>query len=107
LIEGLIRQLANPPQRMTGRDPLLDLDVGEQGAAALLLTAHQNWGGCPIFAEAGGFFSKRLMIFGAPLPCWMLLSGPIAPLQNSFLFRTAHLAEGLKLDDHGLDDERR
>jgi hypothetical protein len=28
-IKGLIRQLADPPQRMTGRDPLLDRDVGE------------------------------------------------------------------------------
>jgi hypothetical protein len=29
-IEGLISQLADPPQRMTGRDPVLDRDVGEQ-----------------------------------------------------------------------------
>ena len=35
-VKGLIRQLANPPERMAGRDPLLDRDVGEQGAAALL-----------------------------------------------------------------------
>ena len=39
-IEGLIRQLPDPPQRMVGRDPLLDRDVGEQGAAALLSTSH-------------------------------------------------------------------
>ncbi|MEA5423864.1 hypothetical protein, partial [Synechococcus sp. CCY9202] len=45
-----------------GRDPLLDRDVGEQGAAALLLTSHQTWGSWPIFAEEAGFFSKLLII---------------------------------------------
>jgi len=40
----MIRQLANPPERMDGRDPLLDRDVGEQGAAALLLASHQRMG---------------------------------------------------------------
>jgi hypothetical protein len=29
---------------MTRRDPLLDRDVGEQGAAALLLASHQRLG---------------------------------------------------------------
>lgn len=42
-IESLIGQLADPPQRMTGRDPLLDRHVGEQGAAALLMTSHLGW----------------------------------------------------------------
>jgi hypothetical protein len=41
-IEGLIRQLSNPPERMVRRDPILDRDVGEQGAAALLLTSHRR-----------------------------------------------------------------
>ena len=45
---------------MAGRDPLLDRDVGEQGAAALLLTSHHGIGGCPIFAGVGGFFSELL-----------------------------------------------
>ena len=45
---------------MAGRDPLLDRDVGEQGAAALLLTSHQTWGSWPILAEVAGFFSKLL-----------------------------------------------
>ncbi|MEA5424364.1 hypothetical protein, partial [Synechococcus sp. CCY9202] len=43
------------------RDPLLDRDVGEQGAAALLLTSHQTWGSWPILAEVAGFFSKLLV----------------------------------------------
>ena len=43
-IKSLIRQPANPPERMTRRDPLLDRDVGEQGAAALLLASHQRLG---------------------------------------------------------------
>lgn len=59
-IQSLIRQLANPPERMAGRDPLLDRDVGEQGAAALLLASHQRMGSCSILAETPGFFSKLL-----------------------------------------------
>ena len=43
-IKSLIRQLANPPERMAGRDPLFDRDVGEQGATALLLASHQPVG---------------------------------------------------------------
>jgi hypothetical protein len=39
-IKSLIRQFPDPPQRMTGRDPLLDRHVGEQGAAALPVTSH-------------------------------------------------------------------
>jgi len=31
-IEGLIRQLADPLERITGRKGLLDRNVGEQGA---------------------------------------------------------------------------
>jgi len=39
-IEGMIRKLADPPpQRMAGRDPLLDRHVGKQGAAALPVTS--------------------------------------------------------------------
>jgi len=56
-IEGLIRQLANPPQRMAGRDPLLNRDVGEQGAAALPVTSHLRW--------AVGPFSQRWLGFSA------------------------------------------
>ena len=43
-IKSLILQPANPPERMTRRDPLLERDVGEQGAAALLLASHQRLG---------------------------------------------------------------
>jgi hypothetical protein len=43
-IKSLIRQLANPPERMAGRDSLFDRDVGEQGATALLLASHQPVG---------------------------------------------------------------
>lgn len=59
-IQSPIRQLANPPERMAGRDPLLDRDVGEQEAAALLLASHQRMGSCPILAEVAGFFSELL-----------------------------------------------
>jgi hypothetical protein len=45
---------------MAGRDPLLDRDVGEQGAAALLLASPQRMGSCPILAEGAGFFSELL-----------------------------------------------
>ena len=43
-IKGLIREPANSPEQMAGRDPLLDRDVGEQGAAALLLASLQRMG---------------------------------------------------------------
>ncbi len=39
--ERLVSQPADPPRRMGGRDSLLNGDVGEQCAAALLLTSHQ------------------------------------------------------------------
>jgi hypothetical protein len=39
-IKGLIRQFPDPPQRMAGRDPLLDRHFEEQRAAALLLTSY-------------------------------------------------------------------
>jgi hypothetical protein len=39
-IEGLIRQFPDPPQRMAGRDPLLDRYVVEQGANALPVASH-------------------------------------------------------------------
>jgi hypothetical protein len=61
-IEGLLSQLLDPPQWMVGRDPLLYRDVGEQGAAALLLTTHQRQGSCPIIAPLAGFFSELLGI---------------------------------------------
>jgi hypothetical protein len=57
---GLIRQPSDPPQRVAGRDPLLDRDLGEQGAAVLLLASHQICCTCPIFADAGRFFSELL-----------------------------------------------
>ena len=53
-IEGLIRQLPDPPQRMAGRDPLLDRHVGEQGAAALPVTSHLDWALSP-FSRRPGF----------------------------------------------------
>ena len=59
-IKVLIRQPSDPPGRTTGRDPLLDRDLGEQGAAALLLTSHHDWGSCSNFEEVAGFFSKLL-----------------------------------------------
>jgi hypothetical protein len=46
-IDGLIRQFLDPTQRMAGRDPLLDRDVGEQGAAALPATSHLRWAVVP------------------------------------------------------------
>jgi len=61
-IKSLIRQPANPPERVTRRDPLLDRDIGEQGAAALLLASHQRLNSCPILAEGAGFFSELLEI---------------------------------------------
>jgi hypothetical protein len=45
---------------MAGRDPILDRDVGEQGAAALQLTSHPIRGDDPIFAEQSGVFSRLL-----------------------------------------------
>jgi len=50
-IKGRIRQFSDPPQRITGRDSLLDRHVGEQGAAALQLTSHLGW--------AVALFSRR------------------------------------------------
>lgn len=44
--------IEHPPQRMTGRDQLLNLHLGVQRAAALLLTSH--------LSRAAGFFSKLL-----------------------------------------------
>jgi predicted transposase YbfD/YdcC len=44
-----------PPQRMTGRDPLLDRDVGEQRARSLLLTSHQGVGCAPFSQSWRGF----------------------------------------------------
>ncbi|MFM8524858.1 MAG: hypothetical protein ACKOCM_04475, partial [Cyanobacteriota bacterium] len=48
------------PQRMAGRDPFLDRDVGEQKAAALLLTSHHGICDCSILAGIAGFFSELL-----------------------------------------------
>jgi hypothetical protein len=59
-IKVLIRQLPDLPGRITGQDLLLDKDVGEQGAAALLLNSHHDWGSCSIFEEVAGFFRKLL-----------------------------------------------
>ncbi len=53
-IKGLIRQFSDPPQRMAGRDPLLDRYVGEQGAAALPVTSHLGWAIGP-FSRRPGF----------------------------------------------------
>jgi hypothetical protein len=54
-IKGLIGQLADPPQRMTCRDPILDRDVGEQRAAALLLSSHLSRAVAP-FSQGGRVF---------------------------------------------------
>ena len=59
-IESLIRQLSNPPEWMVRRDPILDREIGEQGAAALLLSSHRRLSGCSIFAGLAGFFSELL-----------------------------------------------
>ena len=56
----MIGQLADSPQRMTGRNPLLDRDVGEQRTGGLLLTSHQGVSSCPIFAGVARFFSELL-----------------------------------------------
>jgi hypothetical protein len=45
---------------MTGRDPILDRDVGEQRAGALLLASHPGVSGYPLFAGVGGLFSELL-----------------------------------------------
>jgi hypothetical protein len=63
-MKGLIGQLADAPQRMTGRDPLLDRHVGEQEAGALLLASHQRVGSCPIVPGMGGLFSELLRAGG-------------------------------------------
>ena len=47
LIEGVIGQLPNPPERMVGWD-------------SLLLTTHQQLSSCPIVAEVARFFSEVL-----------------------------------------------
>ena len=59
-IERLIRQLSNPPERMVRRDPLLDRDVGEQGAGSLLLASLKRSCGCFIFASGAGLLSELL-----------------------------------------------
>ena len=58
-IEGLIRQLPDPPQRVAGRNPLLDRHVGEQRAAALPVNSHLDWAVEP-FSHRPVFFSKLL-----------------------------------------------
>jgi hypothetical protein len=47
-------------RQLTRRDPLLDRDTGEQGAAALLLASDQRLNSCPILAEGAGFFIELL-----------------------------------------------
>jgi hypothetical protein len=47
-IESLIRQLPDPPQRMAGRDPLLDRHLREQGATVLPVTSHLDWAIAPV-----------------------------------------------------------
>lgn len=64
--EGLNRQVSHPPESVVEREPLLDLDVGDQGTAALLLTSHQAWGSCLIFVELAGFYRKT----NGPLLVW-------------------------------------
>lgn len=61
-IKSLICQPANPPERMTRRDPLLDRNIGEQGVAALMLASYQRLDSCPIPAEEAGFFSELLNV---------------------------------------------
>jgi len=53
--EGLIRQFLDTPQRITGRDPLLDRDVGELRAAALPVSSHQKLISWPILYRASFF----------------------------------------------------
>jgi hypothetical protein len=52
-IEGLIRQLLDPPQRMAGRNPLLNRHLGEQGAAAIQVTLHLVWAVRPCSRRQG------------------------------------------------------
>jgi len=54
---------------MTGWNPILDRDVGEQGAAALLLASHPGVCGCPILAGVGGFFCELLGLPRIALRC--------------------------------------
>ena len=53
--QNLDRQLANPPERMPGRDPLLDRHAVEQGGTALLLASSQRMGNCPFWQRWPGF----------------------------------------------------
>ncbi|MCP9892162.1 hypothetical protein KBY57_14040, partial [Cyanobium sp. Aljojuca 7D2] len=46
-------QFPDPPQWMTGRDPLLDRHVGEQRAAALPVTSHLRWAVGPLSRGLG------------------------------------------------------
>ena len=64
-IESLIRQLSNPPERMVRSDPILDRDVREHGAAALLLNTHRRLSECFIFAGFAGFFSELLSVLAS------------------------------------------
>jgi len=48
-MKSLIRQFPNPPERMAVQYPLIDRDVGKQGAIALLLASHQPMGSLPVF----------------------------------------------------------
>ena len=47
-------RLANPPQRMVGRNPLLDRHLEEQGAVVLLLASHLDWA-VALFSRTDGF----------------------------------------------------
>ena len=47
---------------MTGRDLLLDRDIGEQRAVAILLASHQQSCGCLIFTDVAWLFGELLSI---------------------------------------------
>ena len=82
-IKGWIRQSPNPPQRMVNWCPLLDRQVGEQGAATHLLTAHLGW---PVEQ-----FSRNLGFQQAPNETWALL-----PLKrNAFINEPVLLGQPL------------
>ena len=76
-IKVLIRQFPDPPQWMTGWDPLIDRHVGEQGAAALPVTSHLRWAVGPLCA--GWVFQQTLKLEApeAGIVLVMLLFGAI------------------------------
>lgn len=54
-IENLIYQFPDPPQRIAGRNPLLNRYEREQGAAAHTVASHLGWATEAITQRWSGF----------------------------------------------------